>query len=76
MRAVLLPINLNGDLQDVRLIVLFMAEINLSFTAACLPLLRGCSSRTRAEQFAPRGLPLTCKGLCCAACTSVLHVFQ
>ncbi len=60
----------------MKLIGLFMAEINLSFTAACSPSLMGCSSKTRVAQFAPREPLLTGMGLCCVACTSVLHVFQ
>jgi hypothetical protein len=52
--AVLEPVYFNGGLLDVKLIVLFMAEINLSFTAACSPSLLGCLSKTRVAQFAPR----------------------
>ena len=68
--------NFNGILPDVRFIALFMAEINLSFTAACASLLQGCSSETRAAQSAPKGPLPTCRGLCYAVCTSELRAFQ
>ena len=68
--------NFNGGLPDVRFIALFMAEINLSFTAAFASWLQGCSSETRAAQSAPMEPLLTCRGLCYAVCTSELRAFQ
>ncbi len=72
----LAPSNFNGGLPDVRFIELFMAEINLSFTAASESWPQGCSSETRAAQSEPKGPLPTCRGLCYAVCTSELLAFQ
>jgi len=63
-------------LTDVMLAALFVAKINLSFTAACGAWLQGCLTEMLVAQFAPGGSLPACKGLCCAACTFKLRAFQ